>query len=357
MPERSGVIRVGLAGYGLGGAAFHAPVIATTAGLQLTAIVTRNPERQARAARDHPGVLVVDRADALLEGRERVDLLVVATPNRTHAPLALEAIDAGIAVVVDKPFAASVADARDVVQRARRRGCPLTVYHNRRWDGDFLTVRRLVREGALGDLWRFESRFERWRPVVRGDWRESAAPEDAGGLLYDLGSHLVDQSLALFGSVTRVYAELGQRRAGTTVPDDVFLALTHASGVQSHLWTSLASAQRGPRFRLLGGRAAYTKFGVDVQEEALRAGVLPGGAGWGEESPDRWGVLGIDGTTVPVPTERGAYPAFYAAVAAALRDGSPVPVDPEDAVTGLRIIAAAQQSSAGHRVVDLTQDA
>jgi predicted dehydrogenase len=355
MSDSNRVVRVGLAGYGLGGAAFHAPFIATTPGLRLAAIVTATPARQANARRDHPGVSVVSRVEALLEGPERVDLLVVATPNRTHAPLARAAIEAGVAVVVDKPFAPSAADAARVVEQASRSGVPLSVFHNRRWDGDFCTVRRLLQEAALGDVSRFESRFERWRPALRGDWRDSPAPEDAGGLLYDLGTHLIDQALVLFGPIRQVYAELDGRRAGTGVPDDVFLALSHANGVRSHLWASAVCGQRGPRFRVLGSRAAYVKYGLDPQEEALRAGQRPG-AGWGEEPPERWGVLGVDGDAGAVRTEPGNYPAFYAAMASALLEAGAVPVDPVAAVTGLRVIEAAQRSATEGRVVQLPVD-
>jgi predicted dehydrogenase len=336
-------LRAGLIGYGLAGARFHAPLIAATPGLRLAAIVTANAERAAAARQEHPAATVLDSADRLLDRRAELDLVVVATPNRTHATLATAALDAGLPVVVDKPLAASAAEARALVDRARDRGLLLSVFQNRRWDGDFLTLRRLLDAGELGEVHRFESRFERWRPALKGGWRELASPAEAGGVLYDLGSHLIDQALVLFGPVQDVYAEVDRRRAGIAVDDDTFLALTHASGVRSHLWMSLAAARAAPRFRVLGSLAAYTKHGLDVQEEALRGGGRPDrdAAAWGEEPPERWGELGTGDAARRVPTEPGAWQHFYGGLVAALREGAPPPVDAADAVAVLDVIERA----------------
>jgi predicted dehydrogenase len=278
---------------------------------------------------------------------------VVAAPNRVHVALARAAIEAGIAVVVDKPLASGASEARELVDAARAHHVLLTVFQNRRWDGDFLTVSRLVGEKALGRVFRFESRFERWRPQLSGGWRELAAPEEAGGLLFDLGSHLVDQALALFGPARRVYAELDVRRPGARVDDDSFVALTHATGVRSHLWMSTVAAQPGPRLRVLGDRAAYVKYGLDVQEEALQQGLRPGQVGWGAEPEERWGLLGAGDRVERIRTEPGAYQRFYEGVAASLREGAPPPVDPEDAVSVLEVLDAARTSSAEGRVVEV----
>lgn len=348
-------IRVGLIGYGLGGAVFHAPIIAVTPGLRLTTIITGNPERRERAARDHAGVRVADSADWIFEHAREHELVVIATSNRSHVPLALASLAAGLAVVVDKPLAATAADARRVVEEARRRRLFLSVYHERRWDSEMLTARRLIDEGALGKVLRFESRLERWRPTPKPGWRELAAPDEAGGLLYDLGSHLIDQSLVLFGAVTRVYAELARRRPGVAVDDDVFIALAHASGVRSHLWTSAVAAQPGPRMRILGTRAAYVKVHADIQEAALRSGARPDAATWGVEPQEQWGRLGVGDEACPVRSEPGAYQRFYAGVVAALREGAAPPVNPEDAVAGLEIIEAAQRSAAEGRTVGMSE--
>jgi predicted dehydrogenase len=337
-------IRVGLIGFGHGGAVFHAPLIAATPGLRLAGIMTSSHERRALAARSYPGVRLVAEPDSLLAGPDRADLLVVSSPNRTHVPLALAGLEAGLAVVVDKPLAPGVAAARRLIDAARRHGRLLTVFHNRRWDGDFLTARRLIAEGRLGDVWRFESRFERWRPVPRENWRERGEPDEAGGVLFDLGSHLIDQALALFGPVRHVFAELDRRRAGVEVDDDAFLALEHESGVRSHLWVSLTAASGGPRLRILGSRAAYVKHGLDVQEDALKAGNRPDAGNWGAEPASAWGELHTGDESARVPTEPGAYPRFYAGVVSALRDGTTAPVPPEDAIAGLEIIEAARRS-------------
>jgi scyllo-inositol 2-dehydrogenase (NADP+) len=346
-------IRVALIGYGLAGACLHAPTIAVTPGLTLATIVTSNPARRERAKREHPAAHVLDSAHRVFTRGSGHDLVVIATPNSTHVPLALAALGAGEAVVVDKPFAPTAEEARGVIAEARSRGLFLSVYHQRRWDSDTLTVRRLIAEGVLGDVLRFESRLERWRPVPSPGWRESAARDDAGGLLYDLGSHLVDQALHLFGPAVQVYAELDRRRPGAAVDDDAFLALTHASGVRSHLWASAVAGHLGPRVRVLGTRAAYVKIGADGQEEALLAGARPDRPDWGVETVGSWGRLGAGTEARAVPSEPGAYQRYYTGVVASLRHGAPPPVDPEDAVVGLDVIAAAQRSAAGHHPVVL----
>lgn len=349
LPRES--FRVGLIGYGLAGSVFHAPLIEATPGLHLAAIVTGNPDRQQDAKQTHPGATIVDTADALWEHSSDLDLAVIATPNRTHVPLALEAVDAGLNVVVDKPLARTAAEGRSVIKEAQRRGRMLTVFQNRRWDGDFLTVRRLLSEDALGMPTRFESRFERWRPVPKPGWREQGSPEEAGGLLYDLGSHLIDQALLLFGPASHVYAEMDCLRPSVEVDDDVFVAITHISGVRSHLFMSAVAAQPGPRFRLLGTKAAYVKHGLDVQEAALRSNRRLDPTGFGEDPRDAWGMLGHGDDVRPVPTETGGYQRFYEGVVTALRTDGPPPVDPADAVAGLEIIEAAQRSASQRSVV------
>jgi scyllo-inositol 2-dehydrogenase (NADP+) len=343
--------RVAVVGFGLAGSIFHAPFIHVTPGLELAAIVTRDATRQDAARREYPGVKVLDSLAPVLGGQVHCDLVVVATPNRSHVPLGLEAVRAGIGVVVDKPIGVSSHEARTLVAEARDRGVFLSVFQNRRWDGDFQTLSRLVADDTIGTPLRFESRFERWRLEPRPGWRESGAPEDAGGLLVDLGSHLIDQALVLFGSVTSVYAELDQRRPSVVVDDDAFVALEHESGVRSHLWMSVLASQVGPRFRLLGSRGSYVKFGLDGQEDALRNGERPGGPGWGEEPESRWGTLGSDAERHSHPTVKGSYEGFYRGVAAALRGDAPPPVDPAESVRVLEIIEAARTSAATKQIV------
>ncbi|MET0234811.1 MAG: Gfo/Idh/MocA family oxidoreductase [Kibdelosporangium sp.] len=335
--------RVGILGYGIAGRVFHAPLVSATPGLTLAAIVTRSPQRQQQAAAENPGVQILGDAAELFQSP--IDLVVVATPNRTHVPLALTAIEAGIPVVVDKPFARTSAEARQVIEAARERGVPLTVFQNRRWDSDFRTVRKLVADGRLGEVQRFESRYERWVPEVWDNWREFGAPQEAGGILYDLGAHLVDQAVDLFGPVETVYAELDLRRPGVVVDDDAFVAVRHANGVRSHLWMSAAAADHGPRFRVLGSKAAFTIYGVDGQEDALVAGHRPGEPDWGQEPESAWGKLGLLADVQPVPSELGAYQEFYESV----RDGA-VPVEPASAAYALQVIEAAFRSARSGKV-------
>jgi predicted dehydrogenase len=314
-------------------------------------VVTSNSDRRAQAGRDHPGVEVVSTAAELWP--LGLDLAVIASPNRTHVPQATAALEAGVPVVVDKPLAATAAEAQSLVELAEQRGLLLSVFQNRRWDGDFRTVAELVRSGRLGSVRRFESRFERWRPRPKGGWRELGDPAEAGGLLYDLGSHLVDQALALFGPARRVYAELDVRRAGAQVDDDSFVALTHADGTRSHLWMSATASDLGPRFRVLGSENAYVAHGLDGQEDALRSGATPNDADWGLTTPDRYGLLGIPGQAAAYPTLPGRYQDYYAGIAEALLGRGPVPVEPRDAVAVLTVLEAARRSGETGRTVQL----
>ncbi|MFI6286552.1 Gfo/Idh/MocA family oxidoreductase [Streptomyces sp. NPDC051018] len=344
-------LRVGLIGYGLAGSVFHAPLIAATEGLVLDTVVTSNPERRERALTEHPGVRLADGPGELWARAEKLDLVVVASPNKTHVPLADAALDAGLAVVVDKPLAATAAEARALAARAAERGLLLSVFQNRRWDNDFLTLARVLEDGELGDVHRFESRFERWRPRPKGGWRESGDPGEIGGLLYDLGSHLVDQALTLFGPAARVYAESDIRRPGAGADDDTFIALTHANGVRSHLYMSAVAAQLGPRLRVLGSLAGFVKYGLDPQEAALREGKRPSpGTAWGVEDESLRGRIGAGespatGGGLAVATVPGDYPAYYRAVVRALRDGTPPPVTAGEAAAALDVLEAARRSA------------
>lgn len=333
-------------GYGLAGSVFHAPLISSTPGLRLASIVTGNRERQRRAKLDYPSARILADPQQLWDSAGEHGLVIVAAPNATHVSLGLAALRAGLPAVIDKPISPTAREGRRLATEAKRRGLLLTVFHNRRWDGDFVTLKGLIDANQLGPVTRLESRYERWRPVAKADaWRESAAPEDAGGLLFDLGSHLIDQALYLFGRPSSVYAEIDRRRPGVGADDDVFVALDHAGGVRSHLWTSAVAPQLGPRFRVLGSRAAYVKFGMDVQEDALRLGGRPTGRGWGREPREMWGSLGAADEARRIRTKPGNYRAFYQGVLRALREGAPPPVDPMDAVDVIEVIEAAMRSA------------
>jgi predicted dehydrogenase len=346
------VFRVGLLGYGLSGRVFHAPLIKATPGLELTTIVTADPDRRARAGHDFPDARVVAGADEVWVRADEHDLVVVASTTGTHAALATIAVDAGLAVVVEKPLAPLVAPARALVEHAAAAAVMLTVFHNRRWDAEFLTLRRLIADGGLGDVTRFESRFERWRPDrAPGAWREELSADDGGGVLLDLGVHLVDQAMTLLGPVSHVYAEVAARRGGSD--DDAFVALRHDSGARSHLWCSAVAAAPGPRLRVLGSAGGYVVEHLDGQEDALRAGHGPEEPEFGVEPPERWGRLVHGDEQEPVPSEPGCWSAFYAGVVRALRDGAPPPVDPADAVATLEVLEAARRSSVEAAVVVL----
>ena len=341
-------LRGAVIGYGLAGSVFHAPLIASTPGLMVSTVVTGNPQRQAEARKAHPDSHVVPDAAEVFERASEHDFVVVAAPNDVHVELARRALDAGLPVVVDKPLAPTAAEARALVEQAEGVGVLITAFMNRRWDSDQLTLRRLLDDGKLGEVLGYESRMERWRPALseHKPWREVSAPEAGGGVLLDLGSHLVDQAIILFGPVVRVYAEIESRRGGIA-DDDVFLALEHSSGGRSHLWASLVAAAPGPRLRVLGDRAAYLVTDVDGQEDALRSGVHPGGdEDWGVEPPERWGELITEGKSEAVVSERGDWPRFYVELELALREGSPPPVDPWDAVAVLEVLDAARRSAA-----------
>ena len=331
-------LRVGIAGFGLAGSVFHAPLISAVEGLETHAVLTRSPQRVAQVKAAYPGVRIVAELDDLLRD---IDILVVATPNSSHMPIALAGLERGLAVVVDKPLAPSAAEARHLLQAGGR----LTVFHNRRWDGDFLTVQRLLREQALGDVVRFESRFERFRPVVdTSRWRELADPSEGGGLLLDLGIHLVDQAVQLFVEPVAVYAELDQRREGAQVEDDVFIALEHAGSVRSHLWMSQAAPAQDPRLRVRGLRGGFASDGLDPQESQLAAGMHPRDPGYGLAPAGR-----LDGQ--PVELERGRYDEFYTGVRDWARGAAPAPVDPADSIRVLEILEAARHSSSQCAVV------
>ena len=343
-------IRTGIIGFGLAGRVFHAPFLATNPAFTISAIATSSEERAAQAAAAHPRAQIVS-TDALLALATAgdLDLVVLASPPHVHREQAITALEGGAAVVIDKPFAPSVADAEAIIAAGESAQRPLTVFQNRRWDGDFLTVARLLERGALGTVHRFESTFERFGAPKRDQWQGQITPAQGGGILFDLGSHLVDQALTLFGPATLEVAELRAVREGLGSEDDAFLSLRHESGVRSHLTMSRVAAQSGPRFRVLGDESGYSVYGLDGQEPALKVGRWPGSEGYGETPSAQWGLLGVDNgeqPLVPVPTEAGGYPDFYAQVAASILEGAPVPVDPRSALETVRII---EQSHAVNR--------
>jgi len=336
-------VRIGLAGYGLGGRYFHAPLLASASNCEFLGVVTSSPERRRQVAED-----LARPAFASLEelARAGAEAVAISTPAATHVTLTQQALRLGLAVACDKPFALDADSARETVRLAGQLGVPLTVYQNRRWDSDYLTLLELLGRGSLGTLTRFESRFERFRP-------QSAPPAAGGGTLLDFGSHLADQALLLAGPVLGVYAEMHYRADPDGLDDDIFIALAHEGGVRSHLWGSWRQGAPGPRFRATGTSGTFVIADVDGQEAQLRSGASPASAGerWGTEPPERWGHLRRGDTAEPVPSARGAWNLFYPAFAAAIRGIQPVPVDPWDAVATAAVLDAARASARTGRVV------
>ncbi|SPL88660.1 Myo-inositol 2-dehydrogenase [[Actinomadura] parvosata subsp. kistnae] len=331
-------IRTGIIGFGTGGRVFHGPLLAADPAFEVTAVVTADPGRRAQAAKEHPGAAVLRSAEELFAEAGRLDLVVVTTPPGSHYELASAALARGLAVVVDKPFTVRAEQGRELIAEAERLGLLLTVFHNRRYDGDFRTVRRLVAGGSLGEVRTFESRFEWCKPDEPKAWKAQALPADGGGMLFDLGPHLLDQALRLFGPVACVHAELTRYRPGPGGDDEAFVSLVHESGVRSHLaMSSLAPLER-PRFTIAGSAAGFVKWGLDCQEQQLAAGVGPGDAAYGREPEERWGRLGGRDGQSPVPTEPGGYPDFYDELAAALSGGGAPPVAAGDALAVIELI-------------------
>jgi scyllo-inositol 2-dehydrogenase (NADP+) len=349
--------RVALVGYGLGGSVFHAPFIAADPRLDLACVVTANVERQRQAVARYSGVTVFARFEELLGQIDDVDLVVVSTPNATHVAFAEAVLRHSRPVVVDKPVAPSAGEVRHLTELAVAASTVVVPFHNRRWDGDFRTVRSLLGTGELGTLHAFESRYERWQPRVPSDperaWKRDASPSAATGIVHDLGTHLVDQAVVLFGRPDAVYAEVACRRPTAEVNDDAFIALRYANGPRVHLWATAVAADQGPRFRLLGSAGTYTKAGMDVQEAALIAGRLPSEQSWGEEPVPSWGRINTGAESREVRTLAGDYGLFYAGIAAFLLDGAPPPVDIPDALLTAEIIEAALRSAHTGAVIPL----
>ena len=334
---------MGLVGYGSAGRGIHARLL-RAAGARVTHVVTRH--RGDVVAHDWPDAVVVPDVPALLAAADALDLVVIASPTGDHVEHVLRSLEAGVHVLVDKPLATSAADAQHLVDAADGR---LTVFQNRRWDPEQLALVDLLARGALGDVHRFERRWERFRPQPQDRWKENDV--DAGGLLLDLGAHLVDSAVQLFGPVREVYAELATRT--TPAVDDVFLALRHESGVLSHLQAGGLVGAPGPRTRVLGSAGAYlvTEFEGEPTPFAVLDDAYEEGRRPGEPVHVGWFVTGAERVPVPLPT--GGHHDVYPAVEAWVRGAGPVPVDPADAVATARVLDAARDAARTRSVVTL----
>ncbi|MBT2512411.1 Gfo/Idh/MocA family oxidoreductase [Arthrobacter sp. ISL-30] len=347
MTPSSAPVRTAVAGYGLSGSVFHAPFIAANTAYSLDVIATSDAGRRAAASARYPGVRCVDTAQDIFDLAGELDLVVLGTPPATHYPLARAALEAGLDVVVDKPFAVTSAQGQELVDLAERLGRVLTVYQNRRWDADALTLKKLLDGGTLGTILRFETGMERWSPEISKAWKAGATAADGGGVLFDLGAHVLDLALLFFGPASVAYAEMAARRPQEQADDDVFLVLRHDSGLLTHVTLNLTSQLQGPRFRVLGSDGGFVKYGVDPQEPFLVGGGLPTDAAYGLERTEAYGTLERNRERTAVPSERGAYQEFYRILAEKIADGGtssalPVPVDPAGPVEVLKLMEEAR---------------
>ena len=335
---------IGIVGYGLGGRYFHAPFVEAAEGIALGGIVTRSAARVAQAAADFPGVPVFSSLGELIDSG--VDAVTITTPPQTRRELVLEAIGRGVHVVADKPFAPDVETARELVAAADDAGVLLSVYHNRRYDADIRTLKSVL--PRLGDIWRIESQFDL-------DGADTLEAGPTGGLLRDMGAHVVDQMLWLFGPAERVDAHLDyvDRPEGRT--DAGFVVnIAHCSGVYSSVSSSKVNHLEGRRLRAFGSVGAYVADGTDVQAQALFAGSRPvdDPTGWGYERRERWGVLHTADGAETVPSQRGAYQDYYTEFAAAVAGSGTQPVPARTALGTIAVLAAAREAAeSGNTVV------
>ncbi|HTR25563.1 MAG TPA: oxidoreductase [Terriglobales bacterium] len=335
-------IEVGLIGFGFAGRVFHAPVISTIPGLRLAAIVQRHGD----SARElYPDAQLLRSVDDLL-AQQSLRLIVVATPTASHFSVAHQCLLHDRDVVVDKPFVTNSSEAIDLLRLAQQRRRILSVYQNRRWDGDFLTVRRLLQEDVLGEIVLYESHYDRYRPQLRpGAWRE--LPEPGSGIWFDLGAHLVDQAVVLFGMPEAVSADLRIEREGAAV-DDAFDVVLHYGKMRVLLRAGMLVCAPTPRFRLNGSRGSFVKFGLDPQEEALKAGLKPS-PGWGLEPEEMWGTLSLAEesatTSTRIATAVGDYRRYYENVRDAVSSSAALEVASQQILDVVRLLEIASESS------------
>lgn len=343
-------IRVGLIGYGMAGRVFHAPVIGAIPGLRLVKVV----ERRGETSRErYPWIAVVRDVEGLLTD-DTIELVVIATPTASHFELAEQALQAGKHVVVDKPFTLTSEQASRLMDLGRRYDRIVSAFQNRRWDGDFLTVREILRQGLLGRLVEYESHFDRFRNYFSPEraWREQAGP--GGGILFDLGAHLIDQALLLFGLPQRLTADIRSQRDPRQA-DDQFELILHYEQLKVTLKSSLLAREPAPRFTLHGTEGSFVKYGVDPQEDALKSGLTPQGADWGAEPETCWGTLNTQIDRLhfqgKVETLNGDYRAYYANIYRAILGQAALNVTPEQARNTIRIIELARQSHEEQRTI------
>jgi len=345
-------VQAALCSYGMSGQVFHGPLLEAHPGFKITKILERT--RNDSEGR-HPSARITRQFSSILRD-PAVELVVINTPDHLHYEMTGEALEAGKHVVVEKPFTLKYSHAAELVRMASNKGLLLTVFQNRRWDGDFLTVKELIESAKLGRLVEFESHFDRYRNYIQDSWKDSGS--SGTGTLYNLGSHLIDQALMLFGMPCSLFCDSRLLRDGAKTDDSFDLFLRYP-GVKCLLRSSYLVREPGPRFMLHGTEGSYLKWGVDPQEAAMKSGAIPGSGDWGMEPESDWGRINttcngkhLEG---PYPTRPGNYPAFYDNVYEAIRLNAPPAVSPEAAADVVMIIEAAYESSRTGRVVGLKE--
>lgn len=338
--ENGGAIRTAIVGFGVAGRVFHGPLIEADENYQLTAIVTANEDRRAQALTAHPNATLLANFAELLNRIDTVgdiDLVIIATPPGFHRKQAISALERNVSVVVDKPFAPNATDAQAIIDAASRSEGVLTVFQNRRWDGDYLSVKKYIDSGELGEVRIFESRFEWWsgRDATVG-WKDTTAVAEGGGILLDLGPHLVDQAIGLFGPVVEASADLIRHSPGGGADEDSFVTLRHKNGVRSRLWMNRMTPSEGERFHVVGSEAGLISRGKDPQEAQLASGLIPTSADYGKSETKI--LLNRLGETAEVDQERGRYPEFYQILSSAMSGTGDVPVDPGDSAVVLALL-------------------
>lgn len=333
-------LRVGIAGFGLAGRYFHSRLL-KGCGFDIQSILTKNEGRIEQARSDFPKAKVASTIEALVQ--QDLDLIVVASANSVHATHAKAALRAGIPVVIDKPMGRTLVETESIVAASRECGVPFTVFFNRRWDSDCLTIKRVLGEGLIGEVHRMDSRFERYRPALTpGSWREHSSVQDGGGLLLDLQTHLLSVALDLFGPARLAHSSV--KRIRGAADDDVVLAILHSSGVDSYLSASAVAGSPGPRVRILGRQGALVISELDPQEALLRGGIIPENGKWEVPTKSRAFLHRGDDVT-EVESENGNYPEFYNLVSGALRGLNPWPVSGSDALAVAELIDEARAKS------------
>lgn len=335
-------IKIGMAGYGKGGRIYNAPIISSIEGFKISKIMTTDPLNTAAAKEDFPDAHIVTKLDEIT-GDPAIDLVVITAPNHLHKKLAKKALTAGKHVVVEKPFTPTVKEAEELIRLAKKNNLILTVNHNRRWDSDFLTVRKLIEEKKLGEIVDYESHFDRFRSEVPGGWKEDIK-NPGSGILYDLGSHLIDQALVLFGTPKEVFADLRTQRKNAEVPDN-FEVLLFYPNLKVSLNGGMLVNLKGPAFAVHGRKGSFMKYGNDPQEEMLKNGLKPeGNWGWGMEAQEIWGKFNLQEESGTIESEVGDYRKFYQNVLEAIKGKEELIVKPEQARDVIKIIELAMQS-------------